>query len=285
MLRSVIFMLLLMPLGSASASLQRYVASEHESSWVAHSSKLHCTLSHEIPVYGRAVFAQSAGGELGLSLEVKLKPHKVGLARLVSTAPGWKHDARERDLGQVSYGVDNTPFKLPHVVSRRVLSELEQGMFPTFNYQDWSDGRDEVEVALSAVNLRSALGEFIDCLAGVVPFSFDDVSVSLFNYRSGQIELGSKEKQRLDELATYLNADSTVKKVTISSHTDSRGYRSVNKQVSQRRANAVRDYLVSRGAPSELFTIKAYGESRPRASNRTARGRAQNRFVEVSLLK
>ena len=140
-------------------------------------------------------------------------------------------------------------------------------------------------MALSAVNLHGALGEFLDCLAQVLPYSFDDVRSSSFNYGAGQIELGTKEKKRLDELATYLNADPTIKKVTISSHTDSAGYRSANKQVSQRRANAVRNYLVSRGVSKKLFVIQAYGESRPRASNRTASGRAKNRFVEVSLLK
>lgn len=284
-LRSILLISLIIPFASASAALQRYVASEHDSNWVARSSKLHCALSHEIPVYGKAVFEQSAGGQLSLSVQVKRKPHKVGLARLVSTAPSWKHDARERDLGQVSYKVENTPFKLSHIVSRRVLFELEQGMFPTLSYEDWADGRDEVQVALSAVNLRTPLSEFVDCLAGVLPFGYEDVRSSSFSYRSGQIQLGSKEKSRLDELALYLNADTSVKQVTIGSHTDSRGYRTINKQVSQRRAEAVRDYLVEKGVDSKLFTIRAYGESRPTASNRTNRGRALNRRVEVTLLK
>ena len=121
MLRFIVVVSLLIPAGSASAALQRYVASEHESNWVTHASRLECALSHEIPVYGRAVFEQSAGGELSLSVEVKRKPHKVGLARVISAAPDWKHDARERDLGQVNYEVNSTPFKLPHVVSRRVI--------------------------------------------------------------------------------------------------------------------------------------------------------------------
>ena len=284
-LRSILLIALFIPVASASAALQRYVATEHDSSWVARSSKLHCALSHEIPVYGKAVFEQSAGGQLGLSVSVKHKPYKVGQARLISAAPGWKHDVRERDLGQLTYKVESTPFKLPHVVSRRVLSELEQGMFPTITYQDWADGRDEVEVALSAVNLRDPLGEFFNCLAGVIPYSYEDVRSSSFIYRSGQIQLGDKEKTRLDQLVTYLKADPSVKKVTIGAHTDSRGYRTINKQVSRRRAEAVRKYLIEQGISAKLFTIRAYGESRPQASNRTKRGRALNRRVEVTLLK
>ena len=76
-----------------------------------------------------------------------------------------------------------------------------------------------------------------------------------------------------------------MRKITVSSHTDNQGYRSINREVSRRRATAVRDYLVSKGVASDMITLKAYGESRPRASNRTARGRAKNRYVEISLLK
>jgi outer membrane protein OmpA-like peptidoglycan-associated protein len=274
-----------MPFASATAALQRYVASEHESSWVTSTSKLYCALSHEIPVYGRAVFAQSAGGELDLSIEVKRKPHEAGLARLISAAPGWKHEARERDLGQVSYRTEATAFKLQHVLSQRVLLELEQGMFPTLSYMDWSDGRDEVQVALSAVNLRNALDEFLDCLAAVIPYNYEHVSQSAFNYSTGKMDVGDSEKRRLDELAVYLTADPSVKKVSISSYTDNRGYRKDNMEVSQRRAEIVRDYLVSKGVTADMFSIQAYGETKPRASNRTAKGRAMNRMVEVKLLK
>lgn len=285
MLRTIPIFLLLLPAGSASAALMRYVATEHESQWRTSSSRLSCVLSHEIPQYGRAVFTQAAGGALQLSVEVKRKPQQVGVARLISAAPSWRHGARERDLGQVDYTVASAPFRLVGDIPRRVLNELEQGMYPTLSYPDWADGRDEVQVALSAVNLRRELGEFLDCLAGMVPFSFDTVRYSSFSYAEGEIELGSAEKARLDEVATYLLADTAVERVTIGSYTDNRGYRSANRQVSRRRAERVRDYLIARGVSGKLFSIQAYGEDRPRASNRTAAGRAQNRYLEVTLLK
>lgn len=285
MFRPILFLTLLSSAGSACAALQRYVATEHESQWQSTSSRISCALTHEIPLYGRAVFMQPAGGELQLHLEVKNKPHQVGVARLISAAPSWRHEARERDLGQVNYSVASSPFKIPTITSRRVLAELEQGMFPTLSYQDWADGRDEVQVALSAVNLRGALGEFLDCLAGVLPFNFEAVRHSAFNYAEGQVGLESAQQQRLEQLARYLAADTSVKKVVIDSYTDNRGYRAANQQVSQRRAAAVRDYLRAKGVAANLLSIQAYGESRPRASNRTAKGRAMNRLVEVSLLK
>lgn len=278
-------MLMFLPLASAQAALQRYGASEHESSWKSSSTTLRCALSHDIPVYGEALFEQVAGQDLQFRLKVKQKPHKTGMARLISSAPAWRHEVLERDLGQVGYIVGAEPIKLPTVLSRRVLLELERGMFPTFNFRDWADGRDEVQVAISSVNLRAALGDFRDCVSGMLPFSFKHVRSSALYYRSGQITVGDKEKKRLDELVRYLNADPAVKTITISAYTDSIGYRYINKQVSRRRAEAVRDYIVSQGVAKSKFKIRAYGETRPRASNRTAKGRAKNRLVEVKLSK
>lgn len=286
-LRFVLFITLLIPLGTASAALQRYVASEHESTWVSSSSRMYCSLTHEIPFYGKAVFQSRAGGELGLSVEVLRKPHKTGLARLISTAPSWKHETRERDLGQVSYKVDQTPFSLQHIPSRRVLSELEQGMFPTFTYQDWSDGRDEVKVSLSAVNIRHSLGEFLSCLSMLLPYDYDYVKDSKLYFAFGSSALDKKAKQRLDELAEYILADGVVSPVILHGRTDSRGYRSYNDALGRRRAESVRDYLISKGVSRDEITFKvvSHGERKPVASNRTARGRALNRVVEVTLLK
>jgi outer membrane protein OmpA-like peptidoglycan-associated protein len=286
-LRFVFFITLLIPLGSASAALQRYVASEHESRWVTSSSRLYCSLTHEIPLYGKAMFQSSAGGELGMSVEVMRKPHKTGLARLISTAPSWKHETRERDLGQVAYKVDRTAFTLNHIPSRRVLSELEQGMFPTFTYQDWSDGRDEVKVSLSAVNIRHSLGEFLDCLSMLLPYSYNYVRESKLYFPFASSALGEKEKQRLDELAEYLLADGSISEVVLYGRTDSRGYRAYNDALGRRRAESVRDYLTDKGVSRDKFTIKvvSFGERRPVATNRTAKGRSLNRVVEVTLLK
>ncbi|MCW8918607.1 MAG: OmpA family protein [Gammaproteobacteria bacterium] len=288
MSRSILLMLLLLSFaGSASAALQRYVASEHESRWFTSSSRLYCSLSHEIPIYGKAVFERHATGTLGMRLEVKRQPREVGVARLVSRAPSWKHEARDRDLGQVSYRAERTPFMLRQIESRRLLSELEQGMFPTLSYQDWSDGRDEVQVSLSAVNIRASLGEFLDCLAMQLPYSFDHVKESKVYFAFDSSLLDSTARRRLDELADYLLADESVSGVAMYGRTDSRGVRSYNDVLARRRAEAVRDYLLKRGVSADKFTIKlrSFGESRPVASNRTAAGRALNRMVEVSLLQ
>lgn len=73
-------------------------------------------------------------------------------------------------------------------------------------------------------------------------------------------------------------------KLEIGGHTDSKGADAYNLALSQRRANAVKAYLVSKGAPADSITAKGYGESRPISSNDSPEGRADNRRVEFRLL-
>ncbi|MEM6514595.1 MAG: OmpA family protein [Bacteroidota bacterium] len=69
----------------------------------------------------------------------------------------------------------------------------------------------------------------------------------------------------------------------IQGHTDSQGSEKTNQLLSERRANAVMDYLIANGISKERLTAKGYGESTPIATNKTAAGRKNNRRVEVKL--
>ncbi len=89
----------------------------------------------------------------------------------------------------------------------------------------------------------------------------------------------------LDDVASILKSNSQIKRVRIEGHTDSIGSDAYNMKLSNRRANAVRDYLVNKGiAPSRLESI-GYGKSRPIADNKTAAGRAQNRRTEFNVVE
>ncbi|MFD2915247.1 OmpA family protein [Psychroserpens luteus] len=69
----------------------------------------------------------------------------------------------------------------------------------------------------------------------------------------------------------------------IEGHTDSVGSKSTNQALSSRRANAVRDYLISNGINADRLTAAGFGEDYPIANNKTRAGRAENRRVEVKL--
>jgi len=85
----------------------------------------------------------------------------------------------------------------------------------------------------------------------------------------------------LDEAASMLGSSSGT--VRVEGHTDSVGAEAYNQSLSERRANAVKDYLAGKGVDSSRLSAAGFGESNPVASNDTADGRALNRRVELNL--
>jgi outer membrane protein OmpA-like peptidoglycan-associated protein len=74
-------------------------------------------------------------------------------------------------------------------------------------------------------------------------------------------------------------------RVEVQGHTDSQGDVQYNEDLSMRRAQAVKDYLVSRGVSADRMTVTGFGESRPIADNSTMEGRAKNRRVQLQKLE
>lgn len=275
----------LCPGGFVLAGTQYYGAALHEARWETSSTRLMCTLSHHIPLYGTVRFEGRAGGALDFAVQVLRRPPGSGMAQLASLAPAWKHDTPALDLGQVSVADSAEPFRFDRPLARRLLAELEKGMVPTFTYQDWADGRDLVTVAVSSVNVKAALGEFLHCLDGLLSYDFDKVRQTLVTFAFDSAALSREARTALDRVADYLQADSAVNSVMIEGHTDNVGFRRYNEQLSRRRSEAVRNYLVSKGVEKDKLTIRAYGESKPIANNRIESSRGVNRRVIVLLIK
>jgi len=74
-------------------------------------------------------------------------------------------------------------------------------------------------------------------------------------------------------------------KFSIEGHTDSDGKDAMNQKLSEDRAAAVKNYLVENGIASDRLSSTGYGESKPIDSNKTKKGKANNRRVEVKLVK
>jgi OOP family OmpA-OmpF porin len=85
----------------------------------------------------------------------------------------------------------------------------------------------------------------------------------------------------LDEVVAVLKRNPTLR-VEIEGHTDNRGSEVYNKKLSEKRAEAVKNYFVSKGIEAKRLSAAGYGFSRPVASNDRREGRAQNRRVELT---
>jgi outer membrane protein OmpA-like peptidoglycan-associated protein len=99
-------------------------------------------------------------------------------------------------------------------------------------------------------------------------------------FATGQSILLPIAEDRLDQVARAL-ADDPGAAIVVEGHTDSTGLAAANEDLSRRRAEAVRDYLIAHGVDRERIRAVGLASSRPIADNRTPEGRANNRRVEI----
>ncbi len=99
----------------------------------------------------------------------------------------------------------------------------------------------------------------------------------------GSARLNAKGRAAIDEVIEQLRGFDRVKSIIITGHTDSTGSAAANQKLSERRAAAVRDYMISRGVNPALLTAIGAGEDQPIADNSTKEGRAMNRRVEIEI--
>ncbi len=99
-------------------------------------------------------------------------------------------------------------------------------------------------------------------------------------FDTGKTSLKPGAKSTLTRIAKQLQTDPSLK-IAVEGHTDNVGSAAKNQALSEKRANAVRDYLVSAGIASDHITATGRGEEAPIVTNKTASGRQQNRRVEL----
>jgi outer membrane protein OmpA-like peptidoglycan-associated protein len=101
------------------------------------------------------------------------------------------------------------------------------------------------------------------------------------HFETNSAQILSDSAVLLEELADVMNKNPKIKKVEIQGHTDNQGASAFNKTLSEQRASAVRDRLVSLGVSASRLDAKGYGSERPIVPNITANNRARNRRVAI----
>ncbi len=99
-------------------------------------------------------------------------------------------------------------------------------------------------------------------------------------FATGKATLTPDSYERLDSVVEYM-VHKKEARIEISGHTDTTGKKAANKKLSQQRADAVRDYLVSKGVDADRVKAVGYGDEKPIAPNDTAEGRLKNRRIEA----
>ena len=103
-------------------------------------------------------------------------------------------------------------------------------------------------------------------------------------FDTGKSSIKAQSAAVLGDIIKILNEYPTAK-FTVEGHTDSVGSESLNQRLSDSRANSVKEYLIENGIDAFRLSALGYGESKPIDSNKTSKGRANNRRVEINLAK
>lgn len=265
----------------AAADYTSYASSLEGSRWHSQATGSSCELVHEIPRFGRARFRQESGGPLRFMLDVDQGPVIPGPLQVRSEPPAWKHDSQARDLGTFKFSRGQSPVVFDRELALRLYYELENGMFPVFRSADWSDGRDTMNVTLSAVRFREAGQEFQACVADLIHLDFDIAAEKRVYFATGSSALTLRGKRALETIVKSAKTKSEPPHIVIGGHADERGEAGYNEQLSLRRARAVRQYLVKRGVTPRTIEIRYFGESWPRNPDSTDTAWAQNRRATI----
>lgn len=117
---------------------------------------------------------------------------------------------------------------------------------------------------------------------GCVVKKAQSINLPNVEFEPGSAVLTDAGKAQLDPVVEFLQNQPDVQ-VEVIGHTDAQGSEGYNQKLSEGRAEAVADYIESKGVAHARLKSKGRGESQPLASNKTAEGRAQNRRVELRI--
>ena len=121
-------------------------------------------------------------------------------------------------------------------------------------------------------------------LSKLVHFEGDRIEVEeTIQFETGSATIAAASTDLLDAVADILKNTPAIAKLTIEGHTDSTGDAEMNKSLSQKRADAVKDYIVAKGIDAARLASVGFGAEKPIASNDTDEGRAKNRRVEFKV--
>lgn len=152
-----------------------------------------------------------------------------------------------------------------------VTDDPYQNIKLTLRYKPWVDKK--IAVAMPPETAEAAPVE-----PAAPAFRLDGVT-----FASGSSELNPESHPRLDSVVEYLTHKKSAR-IEVSGHTDNVGSRAKNKKLSQKRADACREYLIGKGIEASRIEAVGYGDEQPVANNKDDEGRKQNRRIEAKEL-
>lgn len=243
-------------------------------------------------VNARQAYQQASSGQAAKLVPAELHKAQVALAEAEKAFQDDPDSYTARDLAYIADRKAKIAEGLASSAAEKASTEKANKDFETTQAEIIKSGKEDLaasekEALKKSEQLKAEQNARLAAEAALAKLEAKEEERGLVITLSGSVLFASNEstllpaaQNKLNEVTDALLA-SKERRITIEGHTDSQGSSSHNMNLAQKRADAVRSYIISRGYPSNLIYAQGIGEGRPIADNSSAEGRANNRRVEI----
>lgn len=266
------------PLVAGAISFQTRV--EHVE-WQVEGDRFECRLSQPISGFGAGIFVRRAGEKTFLRWNSKEAWLKPGQAQLFAAAAQWQSAQADMPLGAIKVEKNERVAESDHAQGERLLVALLEGRSPVLRHETAQS--EPLEVRVQPNGFAKGYSDFLACTQNLLPVNYGQIKQTVVRFDAGGYDLSEQTRRHLDVLLEYIGEDKSVNRILLDGHSDNSGDRLLNRDVSRRRALAVKAYLIAKGFPENEIIVRFHGERYPVRKNDSAANRAANRRVVIAL--
>lgn len=278
---------LIMFLGSfASAQVStslEFGAGLRNTYWSVQGSVFECLFSQKIPDYGEAAFYHRAGEDIQFRLWSDRNLFDYSEASISLLPPPWRPAEKSEYLGTSPIKKGSPLLNLDSRRSNIFFHGLLEGRRPTITHHTSYDENRFIKLFVSSTGFEKYYPVYMSCVRQLLPMNFDQVKRLKVLFGSGEDKIDKADQAVLDRIIFYILNDPRVNAIYLDGHSDNVGRRYDNRQISLRRVNDVKRYLIEEGIQESLITSRFHGGRYPVENNKTAKGRSENRRVTIRL--
>lgn len=233
-------------------------------------------------VDARQAYQQASNGQAAQLVPAELHKAETALAEAEKSFQDDPNSYKTRDLAYIADRKAKMAEGLAGSAVEKAATAKSNRDYETAQSNILNSAKEDLAVSKQETKLKNE-----QLAAALAKLAAKEEERGLVITLSGSVLFASNEsvlmpaaQNKLNEVAQAL-LESKERRITIEGHTDSQGSSSHNMDLAQKRAEAVRSYIISRGYSSDLIYAQGIGEGRPIADNNSAEGRANNRRVEI----
>jgi sodium-type flagellar protein MotY len=266
----------------SSISGRLYAADIKRAGWKLLSNPFVCSMTHDIPELGKAVFMTRATGTQQFYLELQEGVIFPQGSTSIDTFPApWRNTVAPIFVARVTASEGKQPITLAMEDSFLLEKYLAKGVSLLLTSEPVAKG--VTRVVLDAKNFLAENKRYKQCADDLIPFTFAQIARLVFNYPEKSDGLTSAMQTDLAKVVRYMKADASVLGVLIDVHSDNARTVDASEAVTKKHAEWVAAFLTEKGIGSDKITLRWHGDKYPIANNDTPEGRVKNRRITVRM--